>query len=109
MNKEIKTVNGWQQLPADVKLPMSAIKWTTEREVFRYKGDVVAAFYKGEIETTKDWIIVTDDAGFYKHRAKYMVWSVSYVLARWSIASLKQLLQDLFSGNKPADDPDYET
>lgn len=104
-------MNGWTALPPGEDLPKAAIKWagSPERKVFQYHGEVVAVFFKGDIETTNDWIIVTDDGGSYKHGAKYMIWSNTYVLCRWSDATMIQLVNDLMAGNPPKDDPEYET
>jgi hypothetical protein len=91
-------------------LPESAQRFIEKRDVSKSGyGNIVQAYFRGDINTTEDWILVTDDGSWFKHRAKYMVWHKKYILARWSDNSLEILLDALMSDKTPPRDPDYET
>ena len=51
-----------------------------------------------------------DDGGYYKHGAKYMIWSKNEgSKAVWSERSLDQSLSAYMGGKKMPIDPDYQT
>ncbi len=70
-------------------------------------------FYKGDINTTKDWIVVTDDGAFYKVGASWMVWYIEGEKTRsqaiWSGAALKKTIKSLITEGEIVKDPDYQT
>ena len=114
MRKPKQLPNGWQELlPAgdEWKLPESFERWAKGKDIYRSNhGSIYRIFYKGDPETTDNWIAVTPDGWYYKVRAEYMVWSNTCILARWSDASLRKLLRALFEevASLPFD-PNYHT
>jgi len=101
-------LSGWKKLNS-IELTPAGKKWAEKKGVFRYTQDFVEAYYKGEPDSTNYWIIITDDAGFYKHGAEYMIWSNTYVLAVWSTNFCVKILNSIMLGQKPPRDPDYQT
>ena len=59
------------------KLPGRLEEITQKNEVWKYPAkwysDMI--FYKGDIETTNEWVIVCTGASYYKAQTKYSVWS----------------------------------
>lgn len=74
-----------------------------------------AAFYKGDPKTSTDWIVVTDNGGYFKVGAEFMVWykpesKEEYgAQAVWSVSHLKKTLKSLFKTGKTIPDPGYQT
>ena len=77
--------------------------------MFRYPGGWCKAFYKGDVNTTDQWIVVTNDGGFYKVGAIYMVWSNDIAMACWSAKHMKKTVAACMKGEKPERDPYYQT
>ena len=100
----------WKEFKSKGQLPDSA-KWLIEKwNIFRYPGGWSLAFYIGETpETATDWIVVTNNGGFYKCFAEYMVWHRNGNTARWTQKSMKAALVALFNGRPTPADPDYHT
>ena len=110
----------WKAFLGD-QLPESAIEWTKKHDVFRGYGSWIIgmAYYMGETpETATRWILVTDDGGYYKVHASYMLWYDTGVddeykglrnQALWSLASLKRSLKSFIFHGKRTEDPDYQT
>jgi hypothetical protein len=98
-------------------LPESARNFSDKGDIFRYNGHWLmdAIFYKGDTpETATDWIIVTDDGGYYKCFAKFGIWHTSQkgevvLQCIWSVAHLKRSLKSLIETGKTIPDPGYHT
>lgn len=67
-------------------------------------GNVILAFGRGP-----DWIIVTDDGGYYKVDAQYMVWTSNWTQAAWSRQHMLKLVDAAKRGVNPPKDPEYQT
>jgi hypothetical protein len=73
-------------------------------------GNVYEAWWRGEDpETAQDWIVVTDDGGYYKVGAKYMVWSRGWVKASWSYDHMEKQVEAAKADQDPPRDPGYQT
>lgn len=78
-----------------------------------------AVFYKGDLETTNDWIVTTDDGWYYKVHAEYMIWhrpkgaqpgeTKFHAQAIWSNAALKRSLKSLMVTGMTTPDPGYQS
>lgn len=96
---------GWQELIGE-DLPASAKPLIAKMA----PGGWCNAYYKGDINTTDKWIIVTTNGGFYKVDAIYMVWSYTGSnVARWSDKSMKEAVIAGFNGKPFPPDPNYQT
>lgn len=114
----------WKRFKGE-ELPESGIKFGDEGDIWRYGMGWCEAYYSGDIETTKDWIIVTPDGGFYKHGAICMTWyrnpevkklkivgdEDTDIVARanWSMAALHRTIMAIKRGEDTPRDPNYET
>ena len=60
-----------------------------------------------------EWVVVTNNGGFYKVFAIYMVWWLDGEkrkdTARWSDKSLKEAIVSIPHGKNPPMDPNYHT
>jgi hypothetical protein len=67
-------VNG--KLPRELPKQLKKLIDANDINPFQYPADWYAdmIFYKGDPETTVDWIFVTTGAGYYKVGTKYSVW-----------------------------------
>ena len=77
-------------------------------------GGWVEAWYRGDIDTTEDWIIVTDNGGWYKVDAKYMTWFRNKdgkigAKANWSKTALERTGVAIRNGKPIPFDPGYQT
>lgn len=121
--KELKkqvSQSGWKKFEGDF-LPeqarFSKSKYCTKPEgqnIFEYGGSWIIGwtYYKGDNpETATEWIVVTDNGGFYKVGAQYMLWQFPSggSQACWSNASLKKSLKSLLTSGTTVADPDYQT
>jgi len=61
----------YKEFEEDV-LPQNAVDFLKVDEY--WDGCWYAAYYRGDIETTDDWIIVVDTGCFYKVNATFMTW-----------------------------------
>ena len=96
---------GWvEQTPGD--FPDSAWNFMQDWgwEPGESYGNVYEAWRRGE-----DWIVVTDDGGYYKVGAKYMVWSRGWVKASWSYDHMEKQVEAAKAGQDPPRDPGYQT
>lgn len=101
---------GWSEFKGNNQLPMSAHPMIERTEMFKYPGGWYKAFYKGDVETTDKWIIVTANGGFYKVNAIFMVWTYDGVcVARWTVKSMKEAVCAKFKGLDIPFDPNYQT
>ena len=108
---------GWKPFLGTESLPPAAIKYATDNDIFRsrYGSWIIGAvFYRGDINTTKEWIIVTDDGGYYKVFAKFSMWhqsvnGVPVMQCLWSVKSLKKSLRSLMLTGETVFDPQYQT
>lgn len=110
--------NGWKPFTGE-SLPKNACfhksKYDTDpngHNIFEYGGCWIEGFtyYKGDSpETATEWIITTDNAGFYKVHASYMIWHPNGSQALWSGAALKRSMKALLASGKTVADPDYQT
>lgn len=72
-------------------------------------------FSKGDAKTTNNFVFITDDGGFYKVGAEYMIWYWHEKLqeivgiARWSMESLEHGLEELFQTGEITRDLEYQT
>lgn len=105
--------DNWQELlpvEGNYKTNQAFQDWAKKKDVFRSGyGYPYAVYYKGNPETTTEWIVVTDDGSYYKHGAQYMIWSNTRILAAWSGASLKKTVKAFLNEVAAPADPDYQT
>lgn len=108
--------NGWKEFKSEGELPQSAEEYFGEyfKEFFVYPGGWSKAYYKGtDIDSATEWIVVTNNGGFYKVFAEYMVWWLENgkqrSTARWSNGSLKNAIIAILKGENPPYDPEYHT
>jgi hypothetical protein len=91
-------------------LPDVVAEWATTKEVFRSGfGQLVGCYYLGSKKRPDDFILVTNDGGYYKVGAIYMIWSNKYCLARWSDKTMEKLVKDIMEDKKPTQDPEYQS
>ena len=83
---------------------------------FRWGGSCVLFLYKGDFATTKQFIAVMDDGGFYKVGAKYIVWNRAdegqealHSQAIWSNKALGNTLTSLMIKGVVTPDPGYQS
>jgi hypothetical protein len=121
--KELKnqiSQSGWKKfegefLPEQARFYKSKYSHTPEgQNIFEYSGHWIIGktFYKGDNpETATEWIVTTDNGGFYKVGAEYMLWQFPSggAQALWSNASLKKSLKSLLTNGTTVADPDYQT
>ncbi len=103
--------NGWKEFEGDT-LPDSAQEFIKSKLLPHNNRNWkhCFAYYKGnDPQTTKNWIIVTDDGGYYKVDAEYMIWSEKHILAMWSTKHLFKTLTAIMMDFAPPKDPDYQT
>lgn len=111
--------NGWKDLESfneSGKLPQSALD-SIKADIFQYGGEVQVALYRGETpETAKEWIIVTDDGGFYKVDAEYVMWFTKAdapdgygCQCYWSSKALMTSMTSLMEKGVTVRDSDYQT
>lgn len=99
--------NGWEnkvgELPKDIidkVIASNGLKWHSN--IWLYVKD-------------DKWIMVTDDGGYYKVHAEWMVWHVSprtgnvLATAIWSVKSLFNNLKAIIETGDSVGDPDYQT
>jgi hypothetical protein len=107
---------GWKLFTGE-DLPKSALEFAKLGECFRSRMGawlIGCVYYKGDVNTTTDWIIVTDDGGYYKVGAQYMIWhkcSTGKIVAQaiWSNAALKRSMRALINMGETVMDPGYQT
>lgn len=109
MNTETLTTS-WSKLSGD-QFPKSFYPFIREKEVFKYPGDWIDAYYKGNVNNPEDIIIITTNGGFYKVGATFMVWSETFVLSYCQYEDMKKALDEFFTYNldKPKRDPLYQS
>jgi hypothetical protein len=97
-------------------LPLQAQELIKANNISQYGGCwcIGAVFYKGDLNTTKDWIFTVDDGGFYKVDAIFMVWyfingEVKKCNAIWSGAYLKKAIKQLITTGEMNRDPGYQS
>ena len=128
MEKAIVSIprnSGWKAFLGE-KLPPKAkefLQQAREGSTNKHWNWLVGTvFYRGNIETTNEWIIVTDDGWYYKVRAEFMMWysrpeytdhmgnkSNSSAQALWSVSSLKKSLRSVMQTGEITFDPNYQT
>ena len=98
-------------------LPPAALAFAEKHNIFR-SGDASwfyqMVYYRGDINTTEDWIIITNDGGYYKCHASYMMWYLNKngnqgAQALWRKTSLKNSLESLLNTGETVFDPYYQT
>jgi len=115
-------ISTWEGIRTDFiefkgeRLPKNAIAFLNDIDAFRSKvGTPCLAFYKGDLLTTSDWIIVMDDGFYYKVGAEYMTWYRDEKgeirgKANWSGYNLKRCtLDNLLQGRPIKQDPNYQS
>ena len=101
--------HGWSEYKGET-LPESANPLIDKTEMFKYPGGWSKAYYKGNVKTTDQWIVVTNNGGFYKVDALFMVWEkTGRALACWSQKHMKKTVIAFFQDTNPERDPDYQT
>lgn len=106
---QIEIGDGWNQFKGQ-SWPEQADPFADKHDVFKWGGECLAIYYKGEtMETATDWILILDDGGFYKVGAEYMIWSNDYCIAAWSGQHVVDTATAIMAGQKPVRDPQYQT
>lgn len=96
-------------LPLEELTP-GALKFIERHDVLKYDGDIIQAWYRGDKETTEEWVLVTGgDASFYKIGAQFMIWTPTIVRAAWSPKSAVKMVTAYVSGREVPQDPGYQT
>jgi len=109
VNESAQVKYDWVEFEGDT-LPKSAMDFVKGKNGFRYDNGWTDAYYEGDDpKTAKNWLVVTDDGGFYKVDAQYMIWHPDTVRARWSTKSMKTALKALLDNKPVPQDPDYQT
>lgn len=119
--KELKAsinLSGWKKFDGE-ELPEQACwhksKYDTDpkgHNIFQYPGNWYSdyTYYRGDNpETATEWIVTTDNGGFYKVGAQVMLWHPNGSQALWSSAALKKSIKALLSQGVTVKDPDYQT
>lgn len=110
--------SGWKKFEGVQLPPQARVHNSQYREeatnIFEYGGNWVIGwtYYKGNNpETATEWIVVTNNGGFYKVDAEYMLWHIpsGTVQALWSNAAVKKSLKSLMLTGNTVRDPDYQT
>lgn len=106
---------GYKTIPNENELPDRLVELLDARDVGKYRGQWLQGivFYRGDIETTNDWIVAFDDGWAYKVDAEFIIW---YWLeddlvgrCRWSLKSLVRGYIEFFETGIISTDPDYQT
>lgn len=105
---KFKPTNGWKQFEGD-EMNSALQKFVKKKNAFKYDGNWIEAWYKGNPETTSDWILITDDGGFYKVDAEWMIWFPKGAQAIWSLSHLPKALKHIMSKGTILRDPNYQT
>lgn len=110
--KYVNTPGKWKRFKGE-ELPESAMKFMAERSP-NYMSGWCEAWYKGNIDNTRDWFIVTPDGGYYKVDAKYMTWyrmPTGKIVGKcnWTKNALYKMRLEVFKGNEAPRDPNYQT
>lgn len=109
--------NGWNNFTG-TELPQRVFDMIKKSNGFQCRGAswcMGAVYYKGDIETTNDWIVTTDDGGYYKVGAEFMIWHPGKksgefnAQAIWSTAALKRSLKSLVEKGSTVADPGYQS
>ena len=116
----------WKKCSKNSNIPQGALDFYKEAVMNTPTGKgsgyarFCEAYYKGDINTTKDWIIVMDDGGYYKVDAEFMTWhriddvNSSYngkIVGKcnWSVAALNRTISAIKKGEPVPRDPGYQT
>ena len=94
------------------KLPQNAVHLLAEEKCGA--GGWCEAYYKGDVNTTKDWIVVMDTGWYYKVGATYMTWYMDkngelIGKCNWSKSALHRTIMALKKGEPTPFDPGYQT
>jgi hypothetical protein len=96
---------GWKEFKGEDELPEAALPLIEKTNMFQYPGGWHKAFYKGD-----QWIIVTNNGGFYKVGAEFMVWLPDgRAFARWSTKTMKEAVMSIMREIDMPFDPNYQT
>lgn len=102
----------WKKFKGE-ELPQSAMDFLAEADI-NFMTGWCEAWYVGDVETSKDWFIVTPDGGYYKVDAIAMTWhrcSTGKVvgMCSWTKISLYRARLEYFKTHKFPRDPNYQT
>ena len=113
--KEPRLLNEWQSANDDSPLSKNAEAMMVKPEKYaiggkrngwKYNnGSYIMAYHKND----KEWIIVTDDGGFYKVDAKYSMWTNEGMHCAWSYKHLVKMIEAKMQGLEMPMDPDYQS
>lgn len=108
--------SGWKRFEGETLPPQACVhKSVYEKEghnIFTYPGTWYSdyTYYRGDNpETATEWIVTTDNGGFYKVGAHAMLWHPNGSQALWSSAALKKSIKALLTQGVTVKDPDYQT
>lgn len=110
--------SGWKKFEGETLPPQACTHISPYRKepssIFEYGGSWIIGwtYYKGDNpETATEWIVVTNNGGFYKVDAEFMLWHIpsGTVQALWSGAAVKRSLKSLMTVGTTVADPDYQT
>ena len=122
--------SGWKVFKGE-ELPQSAIDWISryekisdadphmlmETDIFAHDACWVKdeVYFKGDSpETAEDWIITTDNGGYFKVGAHSMIWYFNSEggansTCRWTRKAQKQAINAIISNGVHSIDPNYQT
>jgi hypothetical protein len=104
-------LNNFVKLPINEPIPDDVFNIIKEHNGFNYNG--ISWFHNISFQRGKDFIIVTDDGGYYKVDAEWMIWSFIDgqfgSQAIWSNTALENSITSLMLTGKRTNDPDYQT
>jgi len=98
---------GWESVD---KLEGDLLKEAKHKNIFRSGyGDIVEIFVKMDGDKLEDWIILTDDGGYYSVGAEYMIWTGGkYSLTTWSGQAASKMMKQYMRSGRMSRDPDYQ-
>ena len=107
----MRGINGFTAIKTDT-LPDEIFNRIVEANGFKQHG--VHWLFGYAFQRGKDFIVVTDDGGYYKVFAQYMIWhtnenGVVCSQACWSTASMRRSMKSLLNGTGTVFDPNYHT
>ena len=108
----VPSTGKWKRFKGE-ELNEAAMKFLEEASP-NYCSGWCEAWYRGDVETTRDWFIVTPDGSYYKVHAEYMTWHRCETgkivgMCSWSLGSLYKSRVAYFNAGKMPRDPNYQT
>ena len=109
----MRGINGFKAIKTDT-LPDEIFNRIVEANGFKYHGSQWLFGYAFQRNDNKEFIVVTNDGGYYKVHAQFMIWHVNQnnvvcSQACWTLASMRRSMKSLLNGTGTVFDPNYQT